>query len=61
LVAPDTLHVHGVLSSASEDYTLCSDIRSVLAWEVFVHDTLGNVCVEAFSARYPGVFRLADD
>jgi hypothetical protein len=61
LVAPDTLHVHGILSSASEEYTICIDIRSALEWDVFEHDTLGNVSLEGFGARYGQILRITED
>jgi Trypsin-like peptidase domain len=59
LVASDTVHVHGITNSASESYSLCSDIETILDWEVFNHDSVGNLTVRAFGDRYPGVIHVA--
>jgi hypothetical protein len=58
LVTAENVHVHGVLCSASEMYALCTDIETVLAWDVFKHDAHGSLTVRQFDQRYPGVIRL---
>ncbi len=58
LVATDSLHVHGVASSTSETYALCTDVETVLDWDVFEHDVAGCLTVRQFEKRYPGVVRV---
>jgi hypothetical protein len=59
LVDSTTVHVHGIASSASESYSLCSDIETVLNWDVFAHNKDGSLTVRQFQDRYPGIIRIA--
>lgn len=59
LVAADSVHVHGIVCSASESYAICTDIETVLDWDVFEHDVAGTVTIRQFGQRYPGVIRIA--
>jgi hypothetical protein len=53
-VSPDSIDVHGIVCSASEGYSVCTDIVPVLDWEVFKHDALGSMSLRQAAARYPG-------
>jgi len=62
MVAPDTLHVHGLFSSGSsgaDGYSVFTDVAAVLDWEVFDHKSKGSVTVRDFCGHYPGIIRLA--
>ena len=60
LVHCGTVFVHGVACSASEQYTLCTDIETVLDWDVFEDAGEGSVTVRDFAVRRPGVIRIAE-
>jgi hypothetical protein len=59
LVNSSTLHVHGIFSRGAESYSLCSDIETVLNWDVFRHDKVGNLTLREMHDRYPGIIRIA--
>jgi hypothetical protein len=57
LVANDTVHVHGLLCSSSEHYSVCTDITEVLDWEVF-SDAAGPFSVREAGRRFPQGLRI---
>jgi hypothetical protein len=53
-----TLHVHGVLCSASEGYSVYTDVTELLDWGVFVLERLGTLTIRAAGERYPKQIRI---
>jgi hypothetical protein len=58
LVASDSVHVHGLLCSASEGYTVCTDIMAALDWDVFVSDQSGQLSLRELARKYPHRIRV---
>jgi hypothetical protein len=58
LVTPENVHVHGLLCSASEGYALCTDMQTVLDWDVFQRDARGVMTVCQLDSEYVGVVRV---
>jgi hypothetical protein len=57
LVSPDTIEVHGPVCSASDSYSICTDIEPVLSWLVFHHDARGTMSLRELLAR-PGHYTI---
>jgi len=51
------VHVHGLLCSSSELYSVCTDIIEALDWEVF-SDAAGPFSVREAGRRFPERLRI---
>ena len=58
LVDSTTLHVHGLLCSASESYSVFTDIAEALDWEVFQLEGQGTLTIRAAGQRYPTKIKI---
>jgi hypothetical protein len=52
------LHVHGLLCSAAESYSICADIEQILDWGIFEIQKEGFLTIRAMGQRFPNQIRV---
>lgn len=58
LVSSSSLHVHGLLCSAAESYSICTDIEQILDWSIFEIQKEGFLTIRAMGQRFPNQIRV---